>query len=120
VRPNITREEALFIAEALRSYKQLMGEKVEEMQERERRIAQYREIMLKQDAAKGAVLLREERQLYSLDKQQHYYDKEVVASALTRRFKAMANGGRLRSGWLAYMSLQILSTVPKRCEKCES
>ena len=114
-RPRLTRNEILFLAEALRSYKQLMTQKQSEMEARQYRIKRLSDRFL--HTLEGREELNRERARLSLDKQQDYFSQRLVASALVRRFEALAEGGRLHSGLMTRVHLEEFEMVPKTCRK---
>jgi len=95
-----------------------MATKQAEMQAREWRIEKLRRKFIQ--TAEGLPELTRERNKLTLDKQQDYFGQELVASALVRRFDAMAEGGRLHSGMTTYTYLKRFELVPKTPEKTNS
>jgi len=115
-RPRLTRKEVRFIAEALKAYAKLMRQKQKEIEHREWRIKRLRDKLVYEGTHHLPELTRERAQLKQ-DKRQRYYSQQLVASALMRRFEAMAEGGRLHSGMTTYTYLKRLELVPKTLKK---
>lgn len=103
-RPRLTLEEVLFITQALKSYREFMKEKQEDMERTPFRIRDL-SIKLHNEGVQHLPELKHERQQYAIDKQQNYSSQMLVADILLRRFKALSEGGRLHSAITTHIFL---------------
>ena len=91
-RPRLTREEAKFIAEALRVRESVVKQKLQEQERRERRIRLLkREWTLKGDHQIFNEIRKEQEQLI-LDRRENYYRQGFIAGILASRLEALLQG----------------------------
>jgi hypothetical protein len=92
LRPRLTREEAKFIAVALRLQESVAKQKQKEMLLREARIRRLKRQFIVTSNQQTLSTLRSEQQLLMKDRVAKYHRQQRVAEVLARRFDLLLQG----------------------------